>query len=374
MAESFDVIVIGLGGFGSSTLYELAKRGVRAVGIDQFDIGHCLGSSHGETRIIRRAYFEHPDYVPLLNHTYDMWKELESESGKALMNLTGLVLSGSADGEAVSGVRKAQELHDVRIENLTHADAADRFPQIRFPEHHTILFEDNAGYLRVDDCVRTHIQQAISQGATVRARERVVGWEAAGDSVTVRTEKQEYSAARLVVAAGAWAERLLDGFGLSLSVIRKPTFWFPTEGSAADWPIFYYEEAGRSFYGLPGLDGTSIKVAEHSGGEPVQNPTNLPREQRASEHADIASFVTESLIGVEPVASNHSVCMYTMSQDGHFIVDQHPSHGNVTIAAGFSGHGFKFTPVIGRALADLAMQGESDLPIEFLRLNRGQTS
>jgi sarcosine oxidase len=194
-----------------------------------------------------------------------------------------------------------------------------------------------------------------------------VEWEATSGSVAVRTEKQEYLAARLVVAAGAWADRLLGGINLSLNVIRKPAFWFPIKGSAAGWPVFYHEESG-------GLDGTSMKVAEHSGGEPVQNPTKLPREQRATEHAEVAGFVAKSLVGVEPLASNHSVCMYTMSNDGHFVVDQHPGHANVTIAAGFSGHGFKFTPVIGRAIADLATDGDSDLPIEFLRLDRGQIS
>lgn len=373
MAETYDVIVVGLGGFGSATAYQLAKRGAKVLGLEQFELAHACGSSHGETRIIRRAYFEHPDYVPLLNYTYDMWRELESESGRELMNLCGLVLAGPADGEAVPGVLLAKETYNVRINVLEHADASRRYPQFRFERRHTILEEQDAGYLRVDDCVEAHLDEARKLGAILCGGEAVQSWSSDGRRVVVKTDKGSYDAANLVIAGGAWSTALLGEFAPDLTVIRKPVFWFPkTNAAAAEWPVFYFEnDGGRSFYGLPGLSGADVKVAEHSGGDDVPNPTEVPREMMAAEHADVSGFAQSVLCGLEPGASNHSVCMYVMSTDGHFIVDRHPEFGNVCIGAGFSGHGYKFTPIIGRALSELVLSGATELPVGFLGLHRG---
>ncbi|MFK7821426.1 MAG: N-methyl-L-tryptophan oxidase [Planctomycetaceae bacterium] len=369
MSETYDAIVIGLGGFGSSTLYELAKRGMKVLGIDQFGIAHDQGSSHGETRIIRRAYFEHPDYVPLLDHTYRMWRELEDESGRDLMNLCGLVLSGPSDGEAVPGVVLAKEQHGIAVESLDRKDAAEQFPRIRFPEDHTILRESDAGYLRVDDCVQTHCDLAAARGATIRSHEKVVDWSATDAGVTVTTEASSYLAGKLVVACGAWSVQVLKALGISLTILRKSVFWFPkTVANSQPWPVFYIEDQGRSFYGLPGLDEASVKVAEHSGGDTVADPTNVVRDVNTTERDAVSNFITTTLSGLQTQPAAHSVCMYCMSPDGHFIVDQHPGHKNVVIAAGFSGHGFKFTPVIGSAIADLIDSGRTDLPIGFLGL------
>lgn len=369
MSETYDVIVIGLGGMGSAAIYELSKRGANVLGIEQFGVAHARGSSHGETRIIRRAYFEHPDYVPLLDHTYRQWRELEQESGNNLMDLCGLVLSGPADGEAVPGVLLAKEKHGVQIEQLNHAEAAQRFPQFTFPKHHTILVEDDAGYLRVDDCVRTHCEQAKQHGATLQTDEAVINWSANAAGVTVTTDAATYSAAKLVIACGAWSSKILSALDLNLRVLRKSVFWFSETNPATNsWPVFYIENGERSFYGLPGLDGQSVKVAEHSGGNIVTNPGTVPRDVIPDELAAVQKFVNQSVHNVETSAVTHNVCMYSMSADGHFIVDPHPQHENVVIAAGFSGHGFKFTPVIGTALADITLTGRTDLPVDFLKI------
>lgn len=372
MTRTCDAIVLGLGGFGSAALYELARRGLNVVGIEQFKAGHERGSSHGETRIIRRAYFEHPDYIPLLDHTYRLWHELEEESGQSLMELCGLVLSGPPEGEAVSGVRLAQREHQVEIEELDRTTAGDQFPQIRFPDGHVILSETEAGYLRVDDCVRVHLEQAQRHGAHVRDEERVTGWTADSGGVRVQTEHDTYSAGRLVVATGAWSQQHLPGIVPPLKVIRKPVVWFPLAGPAGKWPVFYVEEteSRRSFYGLPGLDGNTLKVAEHSGGDEVTDPGSVDRNLAPVESAALQDFVSGRLRGVGTTVSRHSVCMYTMTPDGHFLVDTHPELPEVTLAAGFSGHGFKFTPVIGQALADLVMDGRTSLPVGFLSLER----
>lgn len=369
MSETFDVIVIGLGGFGSASLYSLAKRGARVLGIEQFGLGHDRGSSHGETRIIRRAYFEHPDYVPLLDHTYQLWRELERESSCDLMDLCGLVLSGPADGEAVPGVLLARELHGVNIETLQHTDAAARFPQIRFPKHHTILAEPDAGYLKVDDCVRTHCDQATKHGAVIKVNEPVVSWRAEHGSVVVRTETGSYSAGKLVIAGGAWSGQLLSGVRLELRIVQKSVFWFQMKLSSS-WPVFYFEDGPKSFYGLPGLDGSTIKIAEHSGGEVIKDPRLASREGRLAELDAVRRFASSSLSNLEAEPIRQGRCIYTLSPDGHFVVDRHPQHTNVFLAAGFSGHGFKFTPVIGNAIADLALSGSTDLPIGFLAQSR----
>jgi len=370
MTETFDAIVIGLGGFGSSTLYELAKRGHRVLGIEQFEIGHAKGSSHGETRIIRRAYFEHPDYIPLLDHSFRMWRELESESGANLMTLCGLVMAGPADGEAVPGVLLAKQKHGIAIDELSHAEATERFPAIRFNESHTILGEQDAGFLRVDDCVTTHIAQAEQHGATIRSSESVVEWNASGNTIEVITDKARYSAAKLVIAGGAWSPALLPGLNLNLTVIRKPVFWFDdTTGASRGWPVFYIEDNELSFYGLPGLKAKEIKVAEHSRGDTGSDPATVSREITPADSDSVVNFVAESLQHVSAPAIRSSVCMYCMSPDGHFYVDKHPADDNVVIAAGFSGHGFKFTPVIGSAIADLVTIGTTKLPVGFLRFD-----
>ncbi len=367
MAETFDAIVIGLGGFGSSTLYELAKRGHRVLGIEQFETGHARGSSHGETRIIRRAYFEHPDYIPLLDHTFRMWRELESESGTDLMTLCGLVMAGPADGEAVPGVLLAKQKHGIAIDELSHAEAAEQFPTIRFDESHTILGEQEAGYLRVDDCVTTHIAEAIKHGGMVRSNEPVVGWTSAANTVEVRTEQGTYHAAKLVIAGGAWSPALLPDLDLKLTIFRKPVFWFPDAApTPRNWPVFYVEDNDLSFYGLPGLEPGEVKVAEHSRGHVVIDPSTLVREITTADSEPVSNFVSQSLRDVNPTASKANVCMYCMSPDGHFYVDRHPAYENVVVAAGFSGHGFKFTPVIGAAIADITLSRGTTLPVDFL--------
>jgi sarcosine oxidase len=374
MTGAFDVIVLGVGGMGSAACHQLAARGARVLGLEQFSLVHDRGSSHGETRIIRQAYFEHPDYVPLLLRTYDLWHRLEQSAGRTLFQQVGLALSGVSTGETISGSRLAARQHGLAIEELTATQAGKRWPALSFPENHSVVFEPRAGLLHVEACVQAHIDQAIQSGADIRAGERVLGWKSNGTSITVRTDSAEYSAGALVVTSGAWAGECLRELGLPLRVVRKFVGWFPilhgAFGADQGMPTYFFELPGGTFYGFPSLDGSTVKMAEHSGGQPVDDPSAVDRTMAPDDIVRLAEFARAHLPGLGATPTRHSVCLYTMSPDQHFMIDSHPQWNNVVFAAGFSGHGFKFAPVIGEALADLALNRATDLPIGFLRLNR----
>lgn len=381
MATAFDVIVLGVGGMGSAACHQLASRGARVLGLEQFPLVHDRGSSHGETRIIRQAYFEHPNYVPLLKRAYDHWSRLEPDDPQrpGLFEQVGLVLSGRPDGETIRGAKTSAEMHDLTIEELTPIDATRRWPTFSFPADHVVVHEPIAGYLRVEACVQRQIDVAVELGAQIHSGERVVEWSSNGTSVVVRTDRAEYSAASLVITAGPWAGQCLDGLGLRLNVIRKFVGWFPIDASETssvrrsfnqEMPTYLFELPHGAFYGFPSIDGSTVKVAEHSGGQPVPDPGHVDRQMHADDLLRLRQFIEVHLPGLGHDPAKFSVCLYTMTPDQHFIVDLHPQWRNVAFAAGFSGHGFKFSPVMGEALADLSLQQKTSLPIEFLSLQR----
>jgi len=381
MATTYDVIVLGIGAMGSAACHQLASRGARVLGLEQFSLVHGRGSSHGETRIIRQAYFEHPNYVPLLLRAYQLWEKLESEDAQQarLFQQVGLVLSGTSEGETIRGAKLSGQLHNLPLEDVTHAEAAQRWPALSFPADHAIVYEPKAGLLRVEACVQRQIDRAIELGAEIRCNERVLEWTSNGTSVVVRTDRDEYRAGALVIAAGAWAGQCLNTFGRCFNVLRKFVAWFPIDTSRTSaihyqsgqgLPTYFFELPHGTFYGLPSIDGKTVKVAEHSGGQSVDNPIDVNREMHDSDLCRLRQFIAGHLPGLRLDPTSHSVCLYTMTPDQHFVVDSHPDWRNVAFAAGFSGHGFKFAPVIGEALADLALEQRTRLPIEFLSLAR----
>jgi sarcosine oxidase len=393
--DRYDTIVLGIGGVGSAALYQLAKRGIRAIGIDRFNPPHDRGSSHGQTRVIRQAYFEHSDYVPLLKEAYQLWRGLACVTGRQLFHEIGLIEVGPTDGDVVPGVLRAAKEHSIQVESLTAEEIGRRWPGLRVDGDLVGVFEPAAGYLRVEECVTAHLEAARAAGAEVVRENAVLSWTADDDGVRVRmANSEEIVGNRLIVAAGAWAGRLLSDLDIRLSVLRKSLFWFATDDSRYDvsngLPVFLFELAGdRSrvfpklgsgsfgetalhgvFYGFPKLDERGLKFAEHSGGRMVDDPLEVDRNIDPDEQGRLTGVLSSYLPGVSTRVLDHSVCLYTMSPDEHFIVDRHPAHKNVVFAAGLSGHGFKFTPVLGRALADLAVDGGTILPINFLSLDR----
>ena len=232
MTAGYDCIVVGLGGFGSAALYHAAVRGLSVLGLEQYSIGHDRGSSHGETRIIRKAYFEHADYVPLLLRAYTLWRGLEATEELSLMHLCGLMLAGPAEGETVAGARLAARLHGLDLQNVSSANRTGKFSGFRIPESFDVVYEPEAGFLEVEACVRAHVDAAIRTGASVAADEVVLDWSPVGNRFRVRTSRDEYESAALILTAGPWTSGILTSLSLPLEVVRKPQFWFPVRSTA----------------------------------------------------------------------------------------------------------------------------------------------
>jgi sarcosine oxidase len=356
---------------GSAACRALARRGHHAIGLEQFDIAHSLGSSHGESRLIRQAYFEHPDYVPLLKSAYGLWKEVERETDKTLFHRTGLVLFGrQGDSRILAGVRESALKHAIPIEALSGKALRKRFPLLQSDAGDEGILEPGAGYLEVENCVAAQAALAVRDGADIRPRSKVLGWKAVGDSIRIELANETLEVDRLIVTAGAWARPLLAELGVSLSLHRNLLFWY----SAPEWfrtgPCFAFERGRNFFYGFPKRNAFGVKIANHVPGRPLERPEELSTHGWEADEAAVRNFLRETIPELEAKPSRVAACIYELSPDENFIVDRHPTHSNVVVGAGFSGHGFKFSPVIGEALADLAEKGRTDHPIGFLGLSR----
>jgi sarcosine oxidase len=378
MNNRFDVIVVGVGAMGSPACYDLARQGIRVLGLEQHQIGHGLGSSGGQTRLIRMAYYEHPHYVPLLRRAYELWNELETESKARVLHRTGGIYMGPQDGNVVGGSLRSARLHGLGHELLSHDDLARRYPQFAVPEDHVGLFEPAAGFLMSELAIQLHAQLARQCGAVICEGKRVTSWSAAGSGVTVRTDREEFHAGQLIFTAGAWTDKLVGDLGVDLKVTRQVLGWVvPTRptlfeiGACPCWAIEQnHEGAAGLFYGFPVLEGEqAMKVAFHHPG-PRADPDALDRSPAPADELDFRPRLARLVPAGDGALRRIHICMYTYSPDGHFILDRHPAHPNVLLACGFSGHGYKFAPVIGHALAEMIVAGRSSLPVEFLRLDR----
>lgn len=370
----YDIVVLGTGGVGSSAVYHAARRGARTLGLDRFPGGHDRGSSHGHTRIIRLAYFEHPDYVPLLRRAYSLWADLEATVEETLYHEVGLLQVGPPDGMVVPGVLRSAALHNLEVERLDAGEVTRRFPGFQVPEGYAAVFERRAGYLLVERCVLAHQEAARRLGAELRHGVTIVGLRREPGHVVVQTTDGEIPARQVIVTAGAWAGGILADAGLQVRVLRKHLHWYATSGSQF-WPglggcTFFYEVPEGEFYGFPQIDGDGLKVAEHSGGETVADPLTVSRDVDPVDRRRVESFAARYMRGVLPEPRRHDICFYTMSPDGHFLIDHHPHDERIVFAAGLSGHGFKFTSVLGEQLVSMALDRRPTLPIEFLKAGR----
>jgi sarcosine oxidase len=354
-----DVIVVGGGTMGSMALWRLARRGIDVLGLEQFAPGHDRGSGHGDSRMTRTAYFEGPEYVPLVQAARPLWRELEAEAGVELLTMTGGLMIGHPDGDLVSGALRSARVHGLGTE-LLGPDEAIRFGHRLAPDE-VALWEEGAGVLRPERAIRAAAERAAALGARLETGVRVTAIEAHGDGVVVRAGDVVHQARRAIVCAGAWLGGLLPDLGLPLAVERQVMLWFPAGDPAAfapdRFPVFVHDRPGRAAYGMPSLDGATVKVAMHHGGRPA-DPDALDRAVAEPDVAPVAAFVAETLPGLDPVPARAEVCMYTNTPDLHFVVGDAGPAG-VTVVSACSGHGFKFAPVMGEIAADLALEGRT---------------
>jgi monomeric sarcosine oxidase len=364
---SYDVIVLGLGGMGSAAAAHLAGRGQRVLGLERFGPAHDRGSSHGDTRIIRQSYFEDPAYVPLLLRAYELYERLARDSGSELMRLTGGLYFGSPESTVVGGSLRSAREWDLPHQVLDAGEIRRRFPVFTPGEDEVGLYEEAAGFVRPEATVTAHLTLAARRGAELRFEEPALEWTATpGGGVRVETASATYEAGALVVAPGAWAPSVLADLGVPLTVERQVLYWFAPQGGTGPFerlPVYIHQDAaGEQVYGFPAIDGPDggAKIAFFRRGTVVGDPLHLDRDVHADEAGYMAGYL-QNLMPTLPGRLLRAVpCMYTTTPDEHFVIAR---RDQVTVACGFSGHGFKFVPVVGEILADLAVDGATRHPI-----------
>ena len=373
MDAAYGAIVLGLGAMGSATAYHLARRGVRVLGLDAFGRGHTNGSSHGRSRIIREAYFEAPEYVPLVQRAYTLWRELEAEAGRELLRITGGLTVGAPEGALFAGALASARQHGLPHEELGPEEVATRFPGFRLPGGLRAVHEPNAGILDPEACVLAHLDGAARHGATIRHDEPARRWSADGDGARVETDGGTYRADRLVITAGPWAGEVLADLGLPLTVQRVVNVHFaparPALFAPERCPVYILGVPEGDYYGFPALPGQGVKFGRHDVGE-VCTPDTIRRTVDPAEIAALGAVLDRYLPGAAGEVLRTLTCMYTNTPDRDFVLDRHPAHAQVVYGCGFSGHGFKFASVIGEILADLAIDGRTRHAIGFLAASR----
>ncbi len=389
---TYDVIVVGLGAMGSATAYQLAKRGAHVLGLEAFTPAHELGSSGGLTRIIRLAYFEHPSYVPLLRAAWDMWPEIEREANDRLLEVTGGLYIGRTGSDVLGGALLSARRHGLEHEMLSAAESRARYPALQIDDDMHTLHEPLAGLLYAQRCVAAHLRLAVRRGAELHFEERVTGWRLEPDGgVTVTTTRATYAAAKLVVTAGAWLPKLMPDLaadlGIELEVERNVAFWFepraqPQIFGRGRLPVWIMElDEDHAYYGFPTLPevpaaegvvatpAQGAKVARHHGGGGV-DPDTIDRDASAGDEAAVRGFMRRYMPLADGRRLDARVCMYTNTRDQNFVLGPDPRDDRVVIASPCSGHGFKFSNVVGRICAELALLGKSDFDLDFLTPSR----
>jgi sarcosine oxidase len=376
MPDRYDAIVIGLGGMGAASAFHLARRGRRVLGLEQYEPLHSQGSSHGHSRIIRLAYHEHPDYVPLLRRSYELWHELEAVAGERLLVTTGSLEGGPEGGTTFRGALHAAELHDIPHEVLDAAELRRRHPAYAgFDASTRVVWQPDGGFLLAERTIQAHADGATAAGADLRYGTRVIGWEPiADDGVRVRFEGGVAEADRLVVCAGAWIGRLVPALTSLALPERQVVTWLrprrPELFAPDRFPVFLVDVDEGSYYGFPTYDGHGFKFGRYHHFGEAMDPDDPDRSVRPDDEAALRSFAERYFPdGVGPTEMM-SACIFTNTPDEHFVLDRLPDAPQVVVAAACSGHGYKFASVVGEVMADLATEGTTSHAIGFLGLTR----
>lgn len=368
---TYDVIVVGLGVMGSSIVSNCARRGMRVLGLERFWPVHDQGASHGKTRLIRQAYFEHVAYVPLVLRSYELWRDLEARTGKHLMTITGLLLAGKESTNVIAGSRRSAERHDLPVEYLTAADIIRRFPIARPRAEEVGIFEREGGIIFPERAVHAFLGSAADAGAQMRFGVRVTDWHRTGPrALRVALDDGSYvEAEHVVLSVGPWFESIAAQTGIPLKVQRNVQAWFAPRSAqftADRCPAFLLDRDGlpNVIYGMPDF-GDGVKAAFHSRGV-YTRPDALERSISESDIIPIQTALEDWLPGASQTFRSAKACMYALTPDEHFAIGRHPADDGIVLAGGFSGHGFKFAPVVGEIVTELLLDGASRLDIGFL--------
>nr|WP_269218784.1 N-methyl-L-tryptophan oxidase [Streptomyces clavuligerus] len=365
-------MVLGLGGMGSAAAAHLAARGARVLGLEKHGPVHRHGSSHGGSRVTRQSYFEDPAYVPLLLRAYELYEQVERDTGREIALLCGGVMVGTPASRTVAGARRSAEAWGLPHELLDARELRRRFPTFTPAENEIGLYEARAGLLRPESTVAAHLQLALRHGAELHFQEPAVRWEPYRDGVRVHTPEDTYTAGHLVICPGAWAPRLLADLGVPIRIERQIMYWFQPRGGTGPYapdrhPIYVWEDAaGVQVYGFPAIDGPDggAKAAFFRRNGTPCTPETIDRTVHEHEVRAMARQLDGCLPTLPGTLLKAVTCMYSTTPDEHFVIARHPEHpGHTTVACGFSGHGFKFVTVVGEILADLALDGTTRHPI-----------
>ena len=378
LAKQFHTIVVGVGGVGSPTVYELAKRGKRVLGLERFDVPHDMGSSHGHTRIIRLAYYEHPSYVMLLRRAYELWREIQAHVGEQLLHITGSLDAGPSDSWVFKGSLQSCLEHGLPHEVLTGKEITQRFPGYKLPHETLAVLQPDGGFLVPERCIVSYAEAAQALGAEIHGRERVLEWQPIGERVRVTTDRDVYEADRLVITAGAWNSTLLDCLDGLLEPERQVLAWLqpsrPEYFAAERFPVFNLLVPEGRYYGFPIHRIPGFKFGRYHHLEEFIDPEGIDREPNLRDEQVLRDLAERYFPdGAGPTMTLKS-CMFTNTPDHHFIIDLHPHYPQVSFTSPCSGHGFKFASVIGEIMADLAERGETRHNIDLFRLDRFRQS
>lgn len=383
MHDGFDAIVVGLGAMGSSALESLTRRGRRVLGVDRFNPPHDRGSSHGGSRVIRLSYFEHPDYVPLLRGAYECFDRLSRDAGERLRHETGLVVGGAPGNATTAGMLRSAREHGLEVDAIDGRELVRRHPQFTVPADWEVVTERRGGFVRPEATIAASLRLAERRGATIERDMAVLGWGADGGGAWIETAAGRRTGRSLVLCAGAWMPELLRELGSPLQPTRETLVWIDDAGDPR-WragthpgamPVWLFDRGNEpAVYGIPAFDGMGaphgLKVGLHGRGPRVR-PEAISAPVDEAIVGETIAATAERVAGANSRATTAAKhCLYTMSPDSHFVVGLHPSHPNVAVAGGFSGHGFKFAPMVGEVLADLAIDGRTRHPIGFLSPTR----
>ena len=375
---TYDVAIAGLGGIGSAIAAHCATRGASIIGVEQFEPAHDRGASHGKSRMIRQAYFEDPAYVPLVLRSFELWRTLEEKTRERLLQITGVLSVGEENAEIIAGTKRAAAQHHLQLETWSRKELRQNCPAVRMLPDEVALFEPEAGVLDPERAVSAHLSVARTGGAHLQFETRIRAWEADERAVALHFENgASLSARTLILSLGPWFKETLEALGVPLRVQRNVQAWFsPSVPSyqAGRFPAFLLDRAGlpAPLYGFPDF-GDGVKAAFHGFGQLTTADTVDREVDMIRDVAPIVAALEEWMPGAAAKFREAKPCMYSLTPDSNFVIDRHPRHPHVILCGGFSGHGFKFAPVVGEIAADLALDGQSRHQIDFLSLKRFRT-